>query len=261
MKITRNASGKPTIKLSQKEWRDFGKKAGWLDDNGELIAKADTEEIVREAQPAPAAPPRTKPAPTKKPGGKPGRRKRRDPNPKVDPRPKGREKTEEPIEEEMEISACNLPTIASELKKLKKKVANKLTFEDLQVNPYFTSISKNANYFKKVAQNYPDSYEQFWANLPPEYAVANSEFIRNHGGNLSRANFDHLVAKAREKNLPPVRDIRGVMMGIMQTLGQIKQLEAGHEEELVELAKDVIAEEWGVDRDDLNANFWKATRS
>ncbi len=30
MKITKTASGKPTIKISKKEWQSIGKKAGWM---------------------------------------------------------------------------------------------------------------------------------------------------------------------------------------------------------------------------------------
>jgi hypothetical protein len=30
MKIVKTASGKQTIKLSKKEWKDIGKKAGWI---------------------------------------------------------------------------------------------------------------------------------------------------------------------------------------------------------------------------------------
>jgi len=33
MKIVKTASGKPTIKMSKKEWTSIGKKAGWLSDH------------------------------------------------------------------------------------------------------------------------------------------------------------------------------------------------------------------------------------
>jgi hypothetical protein len=247
MKVTKTASGKQIVKLSKSDWTNFGKKAGWLDDNGELKVQAE-EELVREAQPVEAPPKRKTDVPTETPDQKPGERRRRKPRPLVNPKPKGEE-----VEEE--VSPDNVPTIASELAKLKKKLASKTSYKNLDVKPYFTSISKNSSYFEKLSQNYPANYERFWGNIPTTNPLSYNAFIRNNGGDLSRGNYDYLVAQAREKNLPVANSIGSAMQGIMQSLGAIKRLEAGHEEELVELAKDVIAEEWGIDRDELDASF------
>ena len=250
MKITKTASGKQIVKLSKSDWENFGKKAGWLDDNGKLKVQAE-EELLREAQPAVAPPKRKTDVPTETPDQKPGERRRRKPRPLVNPKPKGEEKEEE-------VSPDNMPTIASELKKLKKKLASKPSFENLDIKPYFTSISKNASYFEKFSQNYPANYERFWGNIPQNNPLSYNAFIMNNGGNLSRGNYDYLIAQARQKNLPIANNVGSAMQGIMQSLGAIKRLEAGHEEELVELAKDVISEEWGIDRDELDASFMNA---
>ena len=123
MKIMKNASGKQIVKMSKKEWEDLGKKAGWMGDNSE---------IVREAQPveAPVREKRPKVSPTEKPKETP--RKRRDPKPGVSPLPKGKSSSKEEKEEKSskgasdivaskEVSSDNLPTIASELKKFKRR--------------------------------------------------------------------------------------------------------------------------------------------
>jgi len=125
MKITKTASGKQIVKLSQQEWTNFGKKAGWLDENGKLIAKAEVaDELVREAQPAPAAP-KTKPGEKTKPKQNPDKKPSKTPwNPDSTPSEKPKASvsdSKEDLEKEAEVSATNLPTIASELAKLKKK--------------------------------------------------------------------------------------------------------------------------------------------
>jgi len=115
MKITKNASGKKIANFTQKDWEDFGKKAGWLNSEGKLIVKAEEIEkeadIERTAQPV-TAPPRPKAPPSESPTEKPIKRRRRRVSPLVNPKPKARE--EEPKEEFEE------PTIASELKRLLK---------------------------------------------------------------------------------------------------------------------------------------------
>ena len=124
MKIVKNASGEKVVKMSRKEWEDLGKQAGWL-------KEASEEEMLREAQPAvkPApTKPATKPAgdPSKKPAGKPGPRRPGNPAPLVNPNPQGKtpsknkEETEE-VSSPEEASPENLPTIASELKKFRKR--------------------------------------------------------------------------------------------------------------------------------------------
>jgi hypothetical protein len=135
MKVTKTASGKSTVKLSQSDWANFGKKAGWLDENGELKVQAEEIEveadIEREAAgvetaPAPVKTPTKTPTPDKKPGKK--RIVREEPDDVGAPaKGEGEEdiaaSTEEGTVEASveEVSATNLPTIASELAKLKKK--------------------------------------------------------------------------------------------------------------------------------------------
>jgi hypothetical protein len=124
MKITKNASGKKVASLTQKDWEDFGKKAGWLNSEGKLIVSAEKPivsaeniekeaDIERTAQPV-TAPPRPKTPPSKSPTEKPIRRRRRRVSPLVNPKPKAKEVEESPKDE------FETPTIASELKRLLK---------------------------------------------------------------------------------------------------------------------------------------------
>ena len=125
MKIVKNASGEKVVKMSRKEWEDLGKQAGWLKEASE------EGKIVKEAQPAAPvkeAPPKKAPAGNPDPKKSPGERKRRNPNPGVNPDPKGESEEvaeenddNEVVEASEEVSPENLPTIASELRKFKKK--------------------------------------------------------------------------------------------------------------------------------------------
>ena len=108
---------------------------------------------------------------------------------------------------------------------------------------------------KKEAQAYPGNYRNFWENIPEHFPLASNDFIRNNGGDLSEKTYNHIVAQAQEKGIVFSDNPMVVMQSIMSTLDKIKQLENGHQEELIELAKDVVSEEWGVDRDSLDASF------
>jgi len=44
MKIIKTASGKQTIKMSKKEWKDIGKTAGWEED---YEFKVENEDLIR----------------------------------------------------------------------------------------------------------------------------------------------------------------------------------------------------------------------
>jgi len=126
---------------------------------------------------------------------------------------------------------------------------------DLFINPHMTSSIRLASGMRKTAQNYPDAYEAFWDNIPAGYALGYNDFLKKEGGALSRANYAYLVASAREKNIPVGGAPMTVMKDILDTLQQIKALETGHEEELIDLAKDVVADIFKVNRDELNAKF------
>jgi hypothetical protein len=108
---------------------------------------------------------------------------------------------------------------------------------------------------KKVAQNFPNSYEEFWNNVPDDFPLVHNEFIKSKGGDLARENFRYVIENANEKNFPISSNYMQLARQTMDVMSQIKRLEAGNEDRLIELAKDVVAEEWGVDRDTLNVNF------
>jgi len=247
MKIEKNASGKSTVKFSQKDWESFGKKAGWMSEDGSILEDKSTSEDIVEAEvampaPSPVAPPKPRTTPTKTPDKKPGRRIRRDPSPLVNPKPKGKKRVQETEEE---ISPSNVPTIASELKK---------KLDDSDSNLVLVA-KQNPSFFHKIAQQYPNVYAEFWGGIPEGFAIRNSEFIRNHGGELSHENFNYLVNHCREKGIRVTGDIMSTMRDIQGTLSQIQRIEAQHQDTLIALAKKVVAAEWNIDEDKLDASF------
>jgi hypothetical protein len=123
MRISKSASGKEVVNLTKTDWESFGKKAGWLNEDGKLIVQASEiekeAEIDRIAQPV-EAPPRPAAPPKETPTESPTRRRRRQPNPGVRPAPKGRKPAPKEDLDEIAASADNVPTIASELKRMRK---------------------------------------------------------------------------------------------------------------------------------------------
>lgn len=231
MKLTKTASGKQIVKMSQNEWEDMGKKAGWLDSKGNFIEA----KIKKQAEPTVAPPkPKTPTAPPKeKPTQKPTRRKY--PNPNVDPVPKG----EDEVVKEDEVSPENLPTIASELSKLKKKI-----------------VSHSGSIYQKMLlasfqDNAHRSVKGFWNNMPANHPLYQNQFLRENGKTLAEANYQYLTDRQ-----PPVStSMMELFQLIHNLLIQIKTAESGHQEELGELAKDIVSQEWDIDRDVLDTKF------
>jgi hypothetical protein len=239
MKITKTASGKSIIKFSQSEWQDFGKRAGWLDEDGHLVEAQESlrkeEDIEVVAQPV-TAPPKPGTKPTTTPTKKPGKRKRRHGKPVIQPKPKGKEK--EHFDVAAEVSPENLPTITSELK---KKLASKSSVSSLVL--------------MKLAANYDRTVDRgnlaFWQNIPPDHPFAQVAFFQAYGDELARANFAHVTEAAENRGDHVMTSVMGGLQKIQSLFAQIQRYEQGNEEELMELAKDIVAEEWNVDREML----------
>jgi hypothetical protein len=116
-------------------------------------------------------------------------------------------------------------------------------------------ISNSTIKFKKKAQNYPYVYQNFWNNIPDRYPLLNSPFVKENGGNLSRENYQHLVDHANERGLPVFNSHLEMMGYALSLMTKIQNLESGHEEELLDIAKDVISQEWNIDKDELSTEF------
>ena len=128
--------------------------------------------------------------------------------------------------------------------------------KDLSINPFFTnSIRLSSGSLKKFSQTYPRRYQDFWANLPENNPLGQNDFIRSHGGELSQANYRHLVERANEKGIPVTNSVGGLMSEIIRTLQEIQRLEANHKEDLMEIAKDVVSKEYNIDRESLETQF------
>jgi len=249
MKIIKNANGKKTVKLSQKDWEEFGKKAGWLDEDGNLVVQA--EDMVREAEPAPstersgpapAAPttkPRTTPGEKTKPG-KPGKRRPRNPKPIVQPKPKA-EEPEEDLPLAAQVSPDNLPTITSELKKKISGYEIRLLEQKVAAADYDASVQRGVR--------------NFWQDIPQNNILSQNPVLSHYGDELARANYEYITNIAEEKDIPVNTNIQQVMMQILGLLREIQALEQGNEEQLMDLAKDVISRKWNVDRDELEIKY------
>lgn len=275
MKIIKTASGKKIVQLSKRDWENFGKKAKWLDQNGKLTVQAQ-EDLVREAQPIAPAKPKEKEAPTKRrTPDKPQKKDPWKPNVPVTPgQPKAKKedsKKEDSKKEDIEVSPDNLPTIASELGRLKKKVT--------------TKVSKNisspkVSFLAKLSSNYedivPKSLIKFWDNIPDKNDMRHSRAISQFGGKLAKENFDYLFEKMSKKKTiydaktgreieknPEIFDYKNGKMvesndpsklvpsledcqiEIATLIRKIKEFEVNNEDKLIQAAKDAVTKIFG----------------
>ena len=116
-------------------------------------------------------------------------------------------------------------------------------------------ISNSTIKFVKTAQGYPKNFENFWENIPERSSLSKSEFIKNNGGTLSRANYEYLMENAKGKGLTISTNSGENLSKAFNALRKIKELEKEHEPKLIELAKKTVAEEWDVDVNELDASF------
>lgn len=82
--------------------------------------------------------------------------------------------------------------------------------------------------------------QRFWSDLPRnrEHIFAKHPILSLYGDELSRASWNHTQQAARRSGIS--------MQQLMQVMMQIKQVERGHEPELIELAKKITTKIWGI---------------
>lgn len=188
------------------------------------ISRKDLEKIAQQIAPAPVKTPTKTPTPSK-----PGRQNPfKPPQPLIMPKPKARRSNlPMPVDESPVV-----PSLASEMKRL-----------------------------LKVAQVYEHdthkSGRDFWENMPEDHPFFQNPIFAVYGKQLTKENYDDIMTKMREKGgqIYNQQSLMGLMREVMSLLQQIENIEKNHREELVEAAKDITCEYWGIDRDMLKADI------
>lgn len=104
-----------------------------------------------------------------------------------------------------------------------------------------------------VCEAYEDeahpSTQQFWSGLPQnrEHLFAKHPILSLYGDELSRGSWSHTAGKAREAGISTQQ--------LMQVMMQIRQIERGHEAELVDLAKKITVKIWDIPMDMLQGDL------
>lgn len=229
MKIVKLAN-KKVLKISQKEWESIGLNAGWLENNEEIKTSSEKSE-------APVKEPEVKPTvkPDKEPKIKPNRFPKEKPKAKPNPRAEEETSEEEPPEYEWQKAASiQLPSVGSELERLKKK---------LQIN--------------KIANNYGDvnaNIRLFWQSIPENHRFFHNNFLKTNGFNLSEKNFAYINEMQRKRNIPSI-PLQSAESEAIKTLKRIQQIEQNHQNELLILAKRVISEQWNIPEHMIDVSF------
>ena len=111
----------------------------------------------------------------------------------------------------------------------------------------------------KCAQNYQreshPSVRSFWGNIPKEHSFSEHPVLSKHGPKLSEEGFEFTRNKLSEGGKQAPSQVSQIMTEVFSILPKIYELEATHEEELVEMAKDITAQIWGIDRSMLDGQI------
>lgn len=111
-------------------------------------------------------------------------------------------------------------------------------------------VTKVAQYTDKAHQ----AVQNFWTNIPQDHAFAQHPILSEYGHNLSQEGFNYISNQMTERG-HELSDAQGMAMEGMRLFGEIARLEAAHEEELVEMAKDITVQVWGIDKSMLEGDL------
>lgn len=185
------------------------------------ISKKQWDALSKKAQAPTTAPTktpvRTPSAPTKDPGKK---SPFNPPRPKVDPAPKAKAESEKKNEED---------------------------------NTFAGTIDSLVRLAKAYEEGAVEPVRNFWTNIPEDHPFYHNEILKEYGHNLSKEGYEHIVKKMEESGEKEPTNTSAAMMESMQIIRKILQLEAQHSEELIDEAKNITAQVWGIDKEQLNA--------
>jgi len=192
----------------------------------ELIASLQrVTSIKKQSQAAPVKAPTKAPTktPTEKPAEKPGKQNPfNPPRPKITPKPKAK-------------------------KKLEKTEEDDITFAGA------------IDSFVRIAQTYEEGalapVRNFWQNIPQEHPFSKNPILSEYGHTLSGEGYDYLVNRMKEGGGQIPTDMVQASQEVQQLMQKIFQLEANHEAELVQKAKEITAQVWGIDEAQLEAEI------
>lgn len=141
------------------------------------------------------------------------------PRPKVMPKPKAKK-----------ININQDPTISSELKKLLKLSK---TYEEGVLEPV----------------------RNFWLNIPKDHPFSQNPILSEYGHNLSQEGYKYISDKMTEKKQNIPINAPQALKEAQQLITKIFQLEKSHEEKLIEEAKNITAQIWGIDKSQLQGEL------
>jgi hypothetical protein len=87
----------------------------------------------------------------------------------------------------------------------------------------------------------------------PSHPFFNHPLLSHHGGTLAAAAMERAVERAKEKGLTGNPSF--IPHRLSRELGRVRMIEAGHSDELIELAKQATSMVWGIPADRLDANL------
>jgi len=201
------------LKISKSQWEEMGKKAGWMK-NAQVTAP------VKAPTKTPVK------APTETPQKSPNKSPFQPPKPVVLPGPKAQKPKEEIAEDSYDIK----DVFAKSLKELMKQA---------EIKPYETGAHP--------------AVKDFWMNIPQEHPFAQHPILSDYGHNLSQEGYKYITQKTDLPNKPAPISPQQAMVEIQGLLQRIMSLEKTHEAELIDEAKNITTQIWGIDKNQLDA--------
>jgi hypothetical protein len=113
-------------------------------------------------------------------------------------------------------------------------------------------MKKTANY-DEVAH---PAVRNFWQNPPADHPFSQHPLLRQYGDTLSRAAYAYIAERAERagEDLSQMEMMQAGMR-VQQVFMQIMQMERAHAPQLIELAKDITVQIWGVPRQMLEGEI------
>jgi len=138
------------------------------------------------------------------------------------------------------------------LPKPKARIKNKPENLTLSTLKSFENLIKCAQYYER--ESHP-SIRNFWGNIPKEHPFSEHPILSKYGPKLSEEGFGFSRSKLTEKGQEAPSKAMRILAEVQSLLPKIFELEATHEGELIEMAKDITAQIWGIDKSTIEGQI------
>jgi hypothetical protein len=124
------------------------------------------------------------------------------------------------------------------------------------------TLAGNIDNMVKLSKTYEEGVlapvRDFWMDIPKEHPFSQNSILSEYGHNLSQEGYDYIIKKMQEGKETEPKNAIGALGEVSQLIRQIIQLEANYSDELIDEAKNITCQIWGIDKSQLNGILGQA---